>query len=72
MIFWTHILEYLKISSLPNLKLSLSQTVTARKKINTNLRRNVCEPQLKYIPNDALTFFSLGAVRAVKTDLTLK
>ena len=68
MIFWTPILEYCKIISLPNSKVSLSQTVTARKKTNTNLKRNVCEPQLQYIPNDDLAFFSLGAVRAVKTD----
>ena len=30
MIFWTHILEYLQTSSLPNSTLSLSQPVTAR------------------------------------------
>ena len=66
MIFWTPILEYRKIISLQNSKLSLSQPVTARKKTNTNLRRNVCEPQLRYIPNDDLAFFSLGAVRALK------
>ena len=70
-IFWTPILEYLKILSLPNQKLSLSQLVTARRKTNTNLRRNVCEPQLQNIPNNTLTFFSLSAVRSVKTDLTL-
>ena len=72
--FWTPILEYLKILSLPNSKLSLSQPVTARKRTNTNLRRNVCEPQLLHVftPNNALAFFSVGAVRAVKTDLTLK
>ena len=67
MIFWTPILEYRKIISLPNAKLFLSQPVTARKKPNTNLRRNFCEPQLQYIPND-----DLRAVRAVKIDLTLK
>ena len=72
MIFWTPILEYLKIISLPKFKLSLSQLVKARKKTNTNLRRNVCEPQLQHTPNDALAFFSLGTVRSVKTDLTLK
>ena len=71
MIFWTPILEYRKIILLPNSKLSLSQPVTARKKINTNLGRNFCELQLQYIPNDDLAFFSLGAVKAVKTDLTL-
>ena len=72
MIFWNPILEYLKIISLPNSKLLLSQPDIPRKKTNTNFRRNVCEPQLQYIPNDDLTFFSLGAVRVVKTDLTLK
>ena len=72
MIFLAPILEYRKIYSLPNSKLSLFQPVTARKKTNTNLRRNVCELQLQYIPNDDLAFFSLGAVRAVKTYLTLK
>ena len=72
MIFWNPILEYRKIISFPNSKLSLSQPVTARKKTNTNLRRNFCEPQLQYIPNDVLAFFSLGAVRAVETDLTFK
>ena len=56
----------------PKFKLSLSQLVKARKKTNTNLRRNVCEPQLRYIPKDALAFLSLSAVRSVKTDLTLK
>ena len=66
MIFWTPILEYRKIISLPNSKLSLSQPVTAKKKTNTNLRRNVCEPQLQHIPNDDLAFFRLGAVRAEK------
>ena len=71
-IFWTPILEYCKIISLLNSKVSLSQTVTAWKKTNMNLKRNGCEPQLQYIPNDDLAFFSLGAVRAVKTDLTLK
>ena len=70
MIFWTPILEYRKLISLPNSKLSLSQPVTARKKTNTNLRRNVCELQLQYIPSDDLAFFSLGAVRAVKIYLT--
>ena len=72
MIFWTPILEYRKIISLPNSKLSLSQPVTARKKTDTNLRQNFCEPQLQYIPNEELAFFSLGAVKAVKTDLTMK
>ena len=66
MVFKTHILEYLNIISLPNLKQPLSQPVTARKKTNTNLRRNVCEPQLQYIPNDNRAFFSLAADRAVK------
>ena len=73
MIFWTPILEERKIITLQNSKLSISQPVTtARKKTNTYLRRNVCETHLQYIPNDDLAFFSLGAVRAVKTDLTLK
>ena len=72
MIFWTPILEYLKILSLPNSTLSVSQPVTARKKTYTNLRRNVCEPQLQYIPNNALAFFGQGVDRAEKTDLTLK
>ena len=66
--FWSPLLEYLKIISLQNSKLSLPQPVTARKKVNTNLRRNVSEPQLQYIPNDALAIF----VRAVKLILTLK
>ena len=66
MIFWTPTLKY------PKFKLSLSQLVKARKKTNTNLRRNVCEPQLRYITKDALAFLSLSAVRSVKTDLTLK
>ena len=72
MLFWTPLLEYLKILSLPNSTLSLSQLVTARKKTNTTLRRNVCEPQQQYISNNALAFFNLGVARAVKTDLTLK
>ena len=71
-IFSTPIIVYLKILSLPNSTLSLSQPVTARQKTNTNLKRNVCEPQLQYIPDNALAFFSQGVVRAVKTDLTLK
>ena len=71
-IFWTPLLEYLKNLQIPNSKLSLSQPVTARKKTNMNLRGNIGEPQLQYIPYDALAFFSLGVVRAVKTDLTLK
>ena len=66
MIFWTYILEYLKSLSLPNSKMSLPQSVIARKKTNTNLGSNACEPQLQYIPYDALAFFSLGAVRALK------
>ena len=40
MLFWTPILEYLKIRPLPNSKLSpisLSQRVSARKKTDTNL-----------------------------------
>ena len=72
MIFWTPILEYRKIISLPNSKLSLSRPDTVREQANTNLMRNFCEPQLQYIPNDDLAFFNLGAVRAVKTELTLK
>ena len=41
MIFWTPILEYLKILSLPNSILSLSQPVTARKN-----QAECFEPQL--------------------------
>ena len=70
--FCTPVLEYLKILSLPNSKLSLSQPVIARKKPNTNLKLNLCAPQLQYITNDALIFISLAAVRVEKTALTLK
>ena len=75
MIFWTPILECLKILSLPNSTLSLSQPVTARKKTNTNLRRNVCEPQLQYIPNKfrmcLVSYYFLGSLQPYDISLTI-
>ena len=71
MIFWTPILEYLKNISLPNSTLSLSQPSQEDRNLFES-QANVCEPQLQYIPNNALAFFNLGIVRAVKTYLTLK